>query len=264
MARLTVDPAHRYFCTVGEGGGVTRSSWQEQYLRRFYDRERGWEDGTQLFHRLCRSAIPAGGTILELGAGPENPTSTFLAGLGSLHGLDPDPAVLGNSALASARVLDGPSFPYDDGSFDACVSNYVVEHVADPRLHLREVGRVLRPGGAYVLRTPNLFHYVTMASALTPHWVHLKVANRLRGYSSESHDPYPTVYRMNTRRHLRRLSRESGLVVDRLDLIEREPIYGLSSRALFLLFLGYERVVNSTDLLAGLRANLFAVLRRPV
>ncbi len=238
-------------------------SWQERYLRRFYDRSRGWRDGTEEFHDLCASVAPPGARILEIGSGPSNPTSRFLRTLGELHGLDPDPAVHENDALTSASVLRGHRFPFADASFDVAVSNYVVEHVADPQRHLSEVRRVLRPGGAYVLRLPNLYHYVVAVSALTPHAVHLRLANRLRGLPVEAHDPYPTAYRMNSRRAVRRHAGEAGLAVEHLRVIEKEPRYGMSSRLLFLLFMGYERVVNSCDLLEGLRANILAVLRRP-
>jgi len=238
-------------------------SWHERYLQRFYDRSRGWQDGTQEFHHLCSRVIPSAGRILEIGSGPSNATSRFLAGLGELHGLDPDPDVRNNSALASASLLENDRFPYTDGSFDACASNYVIEHIADPLQHLTEVRRVLRPGGVYVFRIPNRFHYVTMVSALTPHRAHLLLANRLRGLSQESHDPYPTLYRMNSGRAVRRFAKRAGLTVEHLVLIEKEPTYGAASRSLFLAFTGYERVVNSTDLLQNLRSTILAVLRKP-
>ena len=237
-------------------------TWQERYIARFYDRTRGWRDGGEIFFELCSSHIPRGATILEVGAGPSNDTSRFLAGLGPLHGLDPDPEVRSNDALASASVLQGDRFPFDDDSFDACVSNYVIEHLEDPLTHLREVRRVLRPGGHYVFRCPNRFHYVALGSSLTPHWVHVRLSNRLRNLG-EAHDPYPTRYRMNTRGAVTRLSRSSGMEIVRLDMIEGEPWYGRSSRVLFLLFTAYERIVSSTGLLAGLRSNIFGVLRRP-
>jgi SAM-dependent methyltransferase len=238
-------------------------SWQQEYHRRFYDRSRGWKDGTREFHDLCREILPGGGRILEIGPGPSNPTSRFLSGLGDLHGLDPDPAVRGNDALLSATLLESERFPFDDLSFGACVSNFVLEHVADPVRHLLEVRRVLKPGAPYVFRTPNRFHYVALAASVTPYRFHVGVANRLRNLPEESHDPYPTFYRCNSRRSLRRQALAAGLRVDRFKLIEKEPSYGMSSRALFLAFVAYERLVNSSEALSGLRSVILGVLRRP-
>ena len=241
-----------------------RRTWQERYLERFYDRSAGWVDGTTEFHGLCAAVLPPRARILELGPGRRNPTSRFLATLGEVHGLDPDPAAGANESLRSAAVLEGEVFPCGTETFDACVSNYVIEHVEDPAAHLREVRRVLRPGGAYVFRTPNRFHYVAVAASLAPHWVHRRVANRLRNLAPEAGDPHRTLYRMNSRRAVRRLAAEAGLVVEQLRLVEKEPSYGMASRVLFLAFTAYERAVNATAAAAGLRANLFGVLRKPV
>jgi SAM-dependent methyltransferase len=242
---------------------MTPRSWQEQYVSKFYDRSRGWVDGTTEFHDLCRAVLPPGTRILEVGAGPSNPTSCFLAALGSLHGIDPDPAVRDNTALTSATVLGSRSFPFADGSFDACVSNYVLEHVEDPVAHFAEVSRVLAPGGVYCFRTPNRYHYVTAVAQLTPHWFHVLVANRLRNSPAELADPHPTHYRANSQKDLRRLAAAAGLSVEKLSLIEKEPSYGMSSRLLFLAFMAYERLVNTTDLAANLRVNILGVLRKP-
>jgi SAM-dependent methyltransferase len=44
--------------------------------------------------------------------------------------------------------------PFDDTSFDCILCTEVLEHCADPLAVLREVHRVLRPGGAVFLTTP--------------------------------------------------------------------------------------------------------------
>jgi SAM-dependent methyltransferase len=243
---------------------MTPPSWQERYLARFYDPSAGWIDGTTQFHELCRSVMPARGRILEIGAGASNPTSTFLATLGELHGVDPDVAVRHNRALVSAAVLDSAHYPYPDASFDACASDYVLEHVADPAPHFAEVARVLRPGGVYCFRTPNRYHYVTAVARLTPHWFHELVAHRLRNVPRERARPHPTFYAANSARRLRRLAAEAGLETERLVAIEKEPSYGMSSRPLFLAFMIYERLVNATELAEGLRVNILGVLRKPV
>jgi len=237
--------------------------WQKDYLARFYNPAKGWTDGTSEFHELCRRYIRPSGRILEVGAGATNPTSEFLATLGELHGIDPDPHVLKNQALAHGAVLDGDAYPYPGEHFDACVTNYVCEHLADPLGHLREVRRVLRPGGVYILRTPNWFHYTSLISSATPHWVHSLLSSRLRNISCEEHELFPTHYRLNTSAALRRMATEAALLPEHVRMVEKEPSYGMSARPLFLLFMTYERVLNSTEYLRGLRANLFAVLRRP-
>src|SRR6187549_2014898 len=125
-------------------------SWQHEYIEKYYSSLPGWTDGTTDFHELCRSFIPAGADILEIGSGPPNPTSEFLASIGRVQGVDVDPDISLNTALESAHVLTGEAYPFADNTFDACVSNYVVEHVDDPASHLSEIMRVLRPGGVYV------------------------------------------------------------------------------------------------------------------
>lgn len=241
---------------------VPRNSWQERYLGRFYDRDSGWIDGITEFHDLCAAAIPPGSRILDIGAGPSNLTSRFLAGLGDVHGLDADPAVMRNDALSSADVLTGDRFPTASASVDACVSNWVIEHLARPLVHLQEVRRVLKPGAPYIFRTPNRHHVIYLISSLTPHAFHVAVANRLRNLPTDAHDPYPTAYAMNSTGKIRGFAAAAGLAVDTLRLVEKEPYYGMSSRALFLLFTAYERTVNSSERLADFRGTMLCVLRR--
>ena len=243
--------------------GEALANWQTDYVRRYYRSRPGWNDGTEEFHALCAACAPEGATVLEIGPGPSNPTSRYLATLGELHGLDPSDEVRQNDALKSASVLAGDRFPFSDDSIDLCVSHDGLEHVPDPAKHLAEIRRVLKPGGAYVFRTPNRFHYVSLVARATPHWVHELVANRLRNLSAEAHDPYPVLYRMNTERDIRRLSDLVGLQVETLHRVEKEPSYGMAAKPLFFAFMAYERVVNSTDWLAFARANFFGVLRKP-
>lgn len=47
------------------------------------------------------------------------------------------------------------SLPFATGSFDGVLLNEVLEHVEDERRTLREIHRVLRPGGALALFSPN-------------------------------------------------------------------------------------------------------------
>jgi SAM-dependent methyltransferase len=230
-------------------------------FHKYYYSRPDFVDGTTQFHRLCRLNIQPGSNILEIGAGPANPTSTFLSSLGRLTGLDVSEEVASNKALAEWRVLSGSTFPWPRACFDACVSNYVLEHVATPAEHFREARRVLRVGGVYCFRTPNIWHYVTIGSRLLPHSAHLLLANRLRGLNPEAHEPYPTVYRCNSRSAVRATARVSGFELLDLSIIEKEPMYGRASKFLFYPMLAWERVVNSHRIFSSLGANLLVTLR---
>jgi len=231
--------------------------WQDRYLEAFYPESSWRRDGTRDFFHLLKEHT--NGKILEIGAGPANTTSDYLKTLGELHGIDVDPEVLSNRALTTSAVFI-ETFPFADGTFDSCVSNYVCEHLDDPRKHLDEVWRVLKPSGTYVFRTPNRFHYTAVVSRLTPHSFHLKTANRLRAI--EGHDPYPTRYRLNSRARIQLLAAGAGFHLQHVRLVEREPSYGMSSRVLFLTFTAYERLINSAEMFASLRSSLFVVLRK--
>jgi SAM-dependent methyltransferase len=234
-----------------------QTPWQDAYLEKYYPQTSWRRDGTRDFFKILEKYCK--GQILEVGAGPTNTTSEYLATLGELHGIDVDDEVLQNAALKTASLITG-SFPFSNQTFDSCVSNYVCEHLEDPRQHLEEVWRVLKPGGTYVVRTPNRLHYIAIVSSLTPHSFHVRTANKLRGI--DGHDPYPTRYRFNSKRRIRRLAQETGFEVEYFRLLEKEPSYGMSSRALFLLFTAYERVINLTEALSMFRSSIFVVLRK--
>ena len=53
------------------------------------------------------------------------------------------------------RVDDLMHLNWDDASFDAAISCETIEHVPDPRRGLRELARVLRPGGTLYLTCPS-------------------------------------------------------------------------------------------------------------
>jgi SAM-dependent methyltransferase len=231
-------------------------------FERYYFSRPSFVGGTQVFHQICETRFRSGGRILEIGAGPANPTSQFVSSLGPITALDMSDEVLGNPDVADAYVYDGRRMPFADELFDMCVSNYVLEHVKDPLSHFQEASRILKPGGTYCFRTPNLWHYITMSSRLLPHYAHLGIANRLRGIEGVAHDPWPTVYHANTRRQLRRLAAKTDFIVDELRMIEAEPCYGAAHPVLFYPMMAYERLVNSSELFRSIRVNILGAFRK--
>lgn len=239
-------------------------TWQQEYLKRYYSRK-NWKDGTGEYWDMIRSSADPSCEVLELGCGPDNPTSRFLAKtFRAVDGLDIDEAGgKRNPSLRRVYVYDGVTWPLPDERYGAIVSDYVLEHVEHPRELIREIKRVLVPGGVFVFRAPCLWHYVCLASRLTPHSLHMRLANWLRNLPEEAEDPYPTFYRMNSPRRLRKLFAREGFQRRTLHSIEKEPAYGLSLKPLFLLFMLYERVVNSSEEFAWMRSNILGVFQKP-
>jgi SAM-dependent methyltransferase len=54
--------------------------------------------------------------------------------------------------------LNSQPLPYQDGTFDLITCTEVIEHLEHYRFTLREIFRVLKPGGILVLSTPNILN----------------------------------------------------------------------------------------------------------
>ena len=63
--------------------------------------------------------------------------------------------------------LNAERLPYEDGKFDIVTATEVVEHLEHYRETLREIYRVLRPGGFAVLSTPNVLNLKSRLRFLT-------------------------------------------------------------------------------------------------
>ena len=229
----------------------------DRLVRRFYGDPR--YNGTLQFYSDVRQQLTPASRVLNLGAGPatESPIRILKGEVAEVVGADVDACVLDNPELDRAVMIENGRIPLEDAAFDVIVSDYVFEHVANPEQFLGEAARVLKPGGSLFFRTPNFLHYVAIISALTPHRVHGQLANVVRANPIGSQEPWRTHYRMNTVGRLRRLGRQAGLGQLDVKFVEMEPSYLRFNTAAFLVGMAYERLVNSTSLLAPVRANLF-------
>lgn len=132
------------------------------------DVERFW-DAEQLVDSLLDGLaveIRDTDTVLDIGCGLGRITRVLATRADRVIALDVSDEMLAaarrhNSELQRVRWLLGDGFslsPLADASVDACVSVVVFQHIPDPAItlgYVREVGRVLRPGGWAVLQISN-------------------------------------------------------------------------------------------------------------
>lgn len=207
-----------------------------------------------------RVLLPVG-AYLDAGCGD----GRFLAALPAL-GPVPDRVVgvdIADSILATARraaasvgldveLVRGnlERLPFGDAEFDLVVSIQVLEHLLDPAAGVRELARVVRPGGTLLLSTDNRARRITQ-TLNGPRWL---VASFLGSRNRRVKIEFP--HRTFSKRELVALLAGAGLVVERTRTF-RFSVVGASP--------GVRRFLNRVDARMpdlGIGDILVAVARR--
>jgi SAM-dependent methyltransferase len=232
-------------------------SWMDRKLYRAF--QNNWDD--LLFRTQINGILRQTDRLLDLGAGAGIVSQmNFRGRTAKVCGIDPDKRVLDNQFLDEAKVASGEDIPYQLAEFEVVIADNVLEHLEQPERVFREVARVLKPGGLFLAKTPNKYHYMPLIARLTPQRFH-KTLNRWRG--RDGVDIFPTRYRANSSRDIARLARESGLLVKEIKLIEGRPEYLRFAAPTYFLGWLYERAVNSIPGLSRFRILMIVVLEKP-
>jgi SAM-dependent methyltransferase len=152
---------------------------------------------------------------LDAACGPGLLAKAFAPRLRTFTGVDLTPAMVerarrtaNDAALANARFQTGDALalPFLDGRFDIAISRLALHHIPDAGTALREMARVLKPGGRI-----GLFD-ITTSEDLTEAAYHNEV-ERLRDPSHASALPLSELFR---------LIGVAGLDPDHLDAVDYE------------------------------------------
>ncbi|MGA3024385.1 MAG: class I SAM-dependent methyltransferase [Bryobacteraceae bacterium] len=236
------------------------STLVEALDRKWYP-EYGAKWDNVLFRTRIMKVISPSSRVLDLGAGAGILPQMNFRGLASrVYGIDPDRRVAANPNLDHATIGSAESLPYADESFDVVICNSVVEHLSDPMTVFAEVQRVLKPGGVFMFKTPNKWHYMPVLARILPHRVH-ELVNQVRGRAVV--DTFPTLYRANAAGPITSVASSAGLIVTSLAFFEGRPEYLRFCALTYSLGWLYERVVNSTSYLRKARVVIIGTLQKP-
>jgi SAM-dependent methyltransferase len=203
-----------------------------------------------------------GARVLDIGCGDAGVIIAFAEEGAEVAGLELDEKSLRRAALRAREhgvraILSkgvAEALPFPDASFDLVILDNVLEHVRDRPGTLREIHRVLRPGGLLYMVTPKPFslyslwndpHYDLAGLVLLPRRLQIFYFEKMRGGGEGTYD----VGVIPTRWRLRRLLRGAGL----------EPI--VSPRELWVNYLR-DRTSRPDEVRPGLKRRLSGLLHR--
>ncbi len=211
-----------------------------------------FEDGL----RKLVALLPERGRLLDVGCG----VGAFLS-LARTHGWDVRGVDISSFASRYAReqvgvevdegTLEGAA--YAEGSFDVVTLWDSIEHVADPPAVLREVRRILKPGGYVMLNTPNeagLLKLLARVCYRATLGVFRYPARKLYHVYHLYYFTPPTLVRMLEREGLELVTLERSLI----------PIVKARGTALEKLIV---RLVSGLESATGREYQLLAIARNP-
>lgn len=143
------------------GIGIDFNEATARVLERMYSTPEVALQRAQVLHAM---ALRAGEVVLDVGPGPgflAADMATIVGPSGVLSGIDQSEPMVAmsrercaNMEWVDMQVGEATDLPYRDGIFDAAAATQVYEYVRDVDTALRELCRVLRPGGrAFILDT---------------------------------------------------------------------------------------------------------------
>ena len=119
------------------------------------------------------------------------------------------------SCLIDLFNAEKDPYPYEDGHFATVVCCELLEHLAEDPMHMMaEINRILRPGGALVLSTPNICSLRSAAAVLTGYHPALYTRYTAR---QGGNDVEPRHAREYAPREITELLQAAGFAVERME-----------------------------------------------
>lgn len=123
----------------------------------------GESDWADFREQWASYGLTTGGTCVEIGSGAARLTRAMVTDFGHVHGVDVSPGMIAAAKPAvvglpvTFHLSDGLTIPLDSGSVDAAFSTHVFQHLESPEdaaANWREIARVLKPGGTFLVHLP--------------------------------------------------------------------------------------------------------------
>jgi ubiquinone/menaquinone biosynthesis C-methylase UbiE len=152
------------------------------------------------------------------------------------------------------------SIPLPDNCVDVVISRAVLEHIRNPFVVFREINRMLKAGGSFIMLAPNLFDYASILSLFIPNELHGRIVALTEGRHTE--DVFPAYYKANTYSAISSLCKQTGFDIIDFQWLSQHPNYFECNSILYLYAACYERIISKFAMLRFLRGWLLVHLRK--
>lgn len=131
----------------------------------------------------------------------------------------------------------GEALPFKDNYFDIIFSSEVIEHIEEVGKFVREVHRVLKNQGIFIITTPSKFNYTHVIGKIVPSPFKKSLRRFVYYINPGNPDVNPHVYQYAPR-ELKKLFEQNGFRVGRIiGGTLRVPVWPLFERFVFLLLI---------------------------
>jgi len=149
-----------HYQQAGEGNVLEKTYLSRNVLARMLWQRRGRE-----ISRLLKSAIGAGGVLVDIGCGggwyarilAESGTMVLATDISGGYARQTREYCSDRPNVAVAQC-DAVYLPFANGSVDAVLISEVLEHLPSPELAIAEAKRVLKPGGLVLMSVPSILN----------------------------------------------------------------------------------------------------------
>lgn len=230
---------------------------QLEYKRKYKSENPTWDDSMILLRDLVARQLPDRAVVLDAGCGHGNFVIDELRPkITRAIGIDVNQEVTSKNICLDEIVFGRlEKLPFADGTFDAVISLWVLEHVAEPQKVFLEIFRVLKPGGFFAFVTPNKRSWLIVLRRL----MNQKIADRLvdRLYGRHEEDIFSIEYKVNSVEVIRSFANTVGLKVEQLSE-NPDPTYTSFGSITY-----YLSALTSRLPFSLFRVHIVGILRKP-
>lgn len=151
------------------------SEYFEYYNKKYGPDHLDVEESSNSFEKISR-IIPQnieGSKVLDIGCGAGSISSPLIQKGVIVYGMDimHEAAKRALNKGISVSLGDAHFLPFKDDSFDGIICLDVIEHLFNPYAFMKEVKRVMKDDGYFILEVPNHFNIIQRINTLKGHGI---------------------------------------------------------------------------------------------